>query len=155
MSNFLNDVVELESLMALDNPVKSSTATRWERKARQAQVQQLSSSQPSQCDRYIPNRSGMEFDINHLVDENKDSKNDHSKLLTGVLEDDNKGSRVLAFKSKAPAPADGYQSSLRVLYSAAGPKKEVVKPTRQIASAPFRVLDAPDMLDDYCKSVFK
>jgi cell division cycle 20, cofactor of APC complex len=149
-------LADFESLLSLDDPIKSSTATRWERKARQQQVSVLSSSQPSQSDRYIPNRSGMDYDLHMsslMVDENTDKNmevSDHSKLLTSTLEkSDSKGARVLAFKNKAPAPADGYQSSMRVLYSAAGPKKEVAKPTRQISSTPFRVLDAPDMLDDY------
>jgi len=59
-------------------------------------------------------------------------------------------SRVLAFRTKAPAPKEGYQSSLKVLYSQqAGKKADVAKPTRHIPSAPVRILDAPDMLDDY------
>lgn len=63
----------------------------------------------------------------------------------------NKGSRILAYKNKAPAPSDGYQSSLKVIYSQYGGNrsKETVKPTRHISSAPVRILDAPDMLDDY------
>lgn len=61
------------------------------------------------------------------------------------------GHRVLAFRNKAPAPEEGYQNSLKVLYSqnkgraGAG----VSRPTRHIPSAPVRVLDAPDLLDDY------
>eukprot|EP01039_Chlorochromonas_danica_P008878 gene8876-9791_t len=157
-----SEITDFENLMALDNPIKTNASTRWERRAQRAQ-QGLSSSlsQPSQADRYIPNRSGMEYDLSHMnslmVDENMEKNlneiSDHSKLLSSNLDRCDgtgaAGARVLAFKSKAPAPAEGYQSSLRVLYSAAGPKKEVAKPTRQIASAPYRVLDAPDMLDDY------
>ena len=162
------DVTEFENLMALDNPIKSTTP-RWERKARQAQQQQL---QASQADRYIPNRSGMDFDLNQknsLNDENFDMKADdlgestsseHARLLLANTKDsgsgghkpsEGKGARVLAFKNKAPAPADGYQNSLKVLYSTQSTKKDMAKPTRHIASAPVRILDAPDMLDDYCK----
>ena len=57
--------------------------------------------------------------------------------------------RVLAFKQKAPAPPDGYASGMKVLYTqnrAAAPK---VKTTRHIPSAPERVLDAPELVDDY------
>ena len=58
--------------------------------------------------------------------------------------------KILAFKAKAPAPPVGYQNSLKVLYSqnkaSAGRKRKV---TRHIPQAPERVLDAPDMLDDY------
>jgi cell division cycle 20, cofactor of APC complex len=183
MSQF--DVTEFESMMSLDRPLNSSTATRWERRA--ARQQQLSSSQgqgstqpsqqqsqqsqqqqPSQSDRYIPNRSGMDFDLmmnmstdeNGGTDGNTSMTSEHAKLLLantlGESTDGGGGkssSRVLAYKNKAPAPADGYQSSLKVLYSGAqSAKKEVVKTSRHISSAPVRVLDAPDMLDDYCES---
>ena len=158
------DITEFETLMSLDNPIKSSQPARWERKARQQQQQQAS-------DRYIPNRSGMDYDLNQknsLNDENFDKESndsseasEHAKLIMANAADQfdgsssSKGSRVLAFKNKAPAPAEGYQNTLKVLYSTQSVKKgEVVKPTRHIASAPVRVLDAPDMLDDYCKFVF-
>ncbi|CAM9426506.1 unnamed protein product, partial [Sphacelaria rigidula] len=61
------------------------------------------------------------------------------------------GHRVLAFRTKAPAPEEGYQNRLKVLYTqnkglaGAG----AVRPTRHIPSAPARILDAPDLLDDY------
>jgi len=62
-------------------------------------------------------------------------------------------SRVLAFKQKAPAPKEGHTNSLQVLYSAsrnldAGINKSI-KPSRHIPSAPERILDAPDLMDDY------
>ncbi len=149
MSSF--DVTEFESMVSLDKPINSSAATRWERRA--ARQQQPSSQQPSQSDRYIPNRSGMDFDLMMNSDENGDANtSDHAKLLLANTLENKGDARVLAFKNKAPAPADGYQSSLKVLYSAQTAKKEVTKPTRHIPSAPIRVLDAPDMLDDYCKS---
>lgn len=59
--------------------------------------------------------------------------------------------RVLAFRNKAPAPQEGYQNGLKVLYTqnksrTGGP---AARPTRHIPSAPVRILDAPDLLDDY------
>lgn len=67
-----------------------------------------------------------------------------------VAESSEEAARVLAFKTKAPAPAEGYTNGLKVLYtqnkaSAAGK----VKVHRHIASAPERILDAPEMVDDY------
>lgn len=64
------------------------------------------------------------------------------------------GHRVLAFRNKAPAPEEGYQNGLKVLYSqnkgrAGGPGGVACRPTRHIPSAPVRILDAPDLLDDY------
>ena len=140
MSNTSFNLAEFESLMALDNPIKSSKATRWERKAGQQQP----------LDRFIPNRSAMEKNDENFdrVDTSCDSS-DSAKLFMANQSETN-GSRVLAFKNKAPEVMEGYQNSMKVLYSAQPSKKgEVVKPTRHIASAPIRVLDAPDMLDDY------
>lgn len=57
--------------------------------------------------------------------------------------------RVLAFKAKAPAPADGHSNSLKVLYSQNKNAAPKVKSTRHIPSAPDKILDAPDMCDDF------
>lgn len=59
--------------------------------------------------------------------------------------------RVLAFKNKAPAPAEGHLAASRVLYSqnreSMGHRRGRVH--RHIPSDAERVLDAPDLLDDY------
>ena len=59
--------------------------------------------------------------------------------------------RVLAFKNKAPAPTDGHLAAQRVLYSqnrqAMGHRKGRVH--RHIPSDAERVLDAPQLVDDY------
>jgi len=62
---------------------------------------------------------------------------------------DAKQGKVLAFKSKAPAPREGSQSSHRVLYSSNSKTETAVKPTRFISQTPLRVLDAPGVTDDY------
>ncbi|CAM9492048.1 unnamed protein product [Hapterophycus canaliculatus] len=63
------------------------------------------------------------------------------------------GHRVLASRSKAPAPEEGYQNGLRVLYNqnkgSSRSSSRSARPTRHIPSAPVRILDAPDLLDDY------
>lgn len=145
----MTELTDFENMMDMSSQIKSSTATRWERKAKQQNL--------SGADRYIANRSGTDFDRStgsSGLDENNerpDSDSEHAKLLLANSKDriDGSKTRVLAFKNKAPAPVDGYQNSLKVLYSTQGAKKEIVKTTRQISSAPVRVLDAPDMLDDY------
>lgn len=140
MNNNSYDLTEFESLMSLDNPI-SSKATRWERKANQEQL-----------DRYIPNRSAMEKNNENFERSENTETSEHAKLILANQMESSKGSRVLAFKNKAPAPIEGHTNSLKVLYSTQSAKRgEVVKPTRHIASAPVRVLDAPSLLDDYCK----
>jgi cell division cycle protein 20 (cofactor of APC complex) len=148
------EIVEFENILSLDQPIQSNTLSRWERKARQQQQQPQ--------DRYIPSRNGMDYDLANrsLAGNEEGVASTHSKLLSDTLETDNndaKNSRILAFKNKAPAPAEGFSGSMRVLYSAANNSTNVaamkreVKPTRHIPSAPVKILDAPDMLDDYCK----
>ena len=51
--------------------------------------------------------------------------------------------------AQAPAPPEGYVSGLAALYSQnAGPRLSK-KAFRSVPQAPERILDAPDMLDDY------
>lgn len=59
--------------------------------------------------------------------------------------------RVLAFKTKAPAPSDGHVSNLRVLYTqnTGGAGQRVARSVRHVPSAPERILDAPNLVDDY------
>lgn len=147
------DATDFENMLSLDNPLKSSVVPRWERRAAR-QAASSSGEGISQSDRYIPTRSGMDFD-SFQTDENQSNNgdsNEFNKLITSnLVSEDLSSSRVLAYKQKAPAPAESHQNSLKVLYSASSsaPKKEAVKPTRHIPSAPVRVLDAPDLMDDY------
>jgi cell division cycle protein 20 (cofactor of APC complex) len=77
-----------------------------------------------------------------------------SSLMPGSDNDESAAHRVLAFKNKAPAPSESHVNNMKVLYSqnrvAAGPK---VKSTRHIPSVPERILDAPEMVDDYYLNV--
>ena len=74
-----------------------------------------------------------------------------SATLLGV--EDKKNSRIMSFSEKAPVPKGDTINNLNVLYSAsasAAHKKSNSKlVSRVIPSAPARVLDAPDLLDDY------
>lgn len=59
--------------------------------------------------------------------------------------------RVLALSNKAPEPEQGYQNGLKVLYSQNKGRSALptARPTRHIPSAPVRILDAPDLRDDF------
>lgn len=132
-------------------------------------------------DRFIPNRSSMCMSrSNYLLSKENDggentapaagvgaaadgsSSGEFQKVLESNLlghpaasssSAASAGHRVLAFKNKAPAPEEGYQNSLRVLYSqnkgSSRSSSAAARPTRHIPSAPVRILDAPDLLDDY------
>jgi cell division cycle 20, cofactor of APC complex len=79
-------------------------------------------------------------------------KSNLSSALLGV--EDLNDKRVMAYKEKAPAPKGDTINNLNVLYSvAAATNKKMSSNTklvsRQIPSAPSRILDAPDLMDDY------
>lgn len=170
------DIVEFENMMDLSTSFTSSKSTRWERKAASsgaassssdAMSSSLSSSKGGDfSDRFIANRNGMQSSQASFLgtDENcqsennssgDESLNNSSSDLAKTLNSSNgndvgPGTRVLAFKNKAPAPKEGYQNSLKVLYSQNTTKRDVaVKSTRHISSNPVRVLDAPELLNDY------
>jgi cell division cycle protein 20 (cofactor of APC complex) len=112
-------------------------------------------------DRFIPSRSGMDLDLAHynLTCENDDpnispSKQLYRQALAEHLFDGRtvgKGSKVLAFKNKAPAPSDTYQNQLRSLYSKSKPSGMTASaaPNRKIPQQPEKVLDAPGMRDEF------
>ena len=114
-------------------------------------------------DRFIPSRGAMDLDVSHfnLVKENVEDtllgntsdeyeKSLSKNLLGDACDTEAAGSQVLAFKKKAPAPAEGYQNELRVLYTANRPAQaKKTKSTWYISNTPERILDAPDLLDDY------
>mmetsp|Transcript_8389 Transcript_8389/g.17448 ORF Transcript_8389/g.17448 Transcript_8389/m.17448 type:complete len:531 (-) Transcript_8389:1279-2871(-) len=137
-----------------------------------------SGSSGPQGDRFIPSRAGMNMEIskhlmlscsinssgdqmqeNMLPEEQRaiaDSQKDaYSSSLSSALlgVDDLQDNRVMAYTEKAPVPVGDTVNNLNVLYSAtsaAGKKKSNTKlVTRTIPTAPSRVLDAPDLMDDY------
>lgn len=96
--------------------------------------------------------------INKSVKEEEEKSDDTSpakenQLLTEAIHGGDPNSmRILAFKQKAPAPPEGYVNPLRVMYSQSKmPCGSVKGSTRYIPQAPERILDAPDIVDDYCE----
>ena len=75
---------------------------------------------------------------------------------TVFLGSDNvKNRRILSYQDKAPAPAGDTASNLNILYSASAVAAGGQKNTNaklvlcHIPSVPSRILDAPDLMDDY------
>lgn len=148
-----SDMNELNEILA--TPVVSSQPTRWERKARDSSRK----SQPT-GDRFIPTRDTMSSELMQLErsdsgGENKrpgnasDAKMESLTAQT-LLRGHPGSSKILSYTNKAPAPSAHHHSKLRVLYSA---NREMVrvrrKQFRHISSTPERILDAPDLIDDY------
>lgn len=57
--------------------------------------------------------------------------------------------RILAFKHKAPAPPEGYQAGLAGLYNSNVGAAPARKHFRHVPQTQERILDAPDLVDDY------
>ncbi|PZC84082.1 hypothetical protein B5X24_HaOG205804 [Helicoverpa armigera] len=78
---------------------------------------------PNKADRFIPSRNKNEEVVPQTAT---------GEAIGRALTDTEPG-RLLQYTCKAPAAPEGYQNRLRVVYS----------------QAPDRILDAPDILDDY------
>eukprot|EP00941_MAST-03F_sp_MAST-3F-sp1_P003620 g3620.t1 len=168
------DAVDLESYFDFKAP--NSVVPRWQRKALQSSDKantptkktktpgKKSSSTPHQGDRFIPNRQAMDMDVSSLLlKENGGTsvaspdteifQRDLASTLFGseaaATTGKKAGSKILAFKQKVPSAPDGYHESIKVLYSQGQQQSQRVHAKRHIPSAPERVLDAPDLMDDY------
>ncbi|XP_077864199.1 cell division cycle protein 20 homolog [Saccoglossus kowalevskii] len=106
------------------------------------------------ADRFIPNRNNMDIDRSHfLLTRAPGEENDGAsqKVLQNALnEGQPPDSKILSFKEKAPRAAEGYHNSLRVLYSTTATTNTTkAHSTRLIPTVPDRILDAPDLRNDF------
>ncbi|XP_034934492.1 cell division cycle protein 20 homolog [Chelonus insularis] len=117
---------------------------------------------PSGGDRFIPSRTTTNFDLayhklqqhNSDQDDKNDSTSPSKKEMQRLIGENLAGGdfsnvRVLSYQNKAPAPPEGYQNPLRVVYSQSKTPASVKTATRYIPQAPDRILDAPEIVDDY------
>lgn len=117
-------------------------------------------------DRFIPNRSAMVLEVGHYNLMSKENaqpnfcasemspyKQQYKNCLAQSLFSQAtkpEECKILALKRKAPAPKEGFQNRLCVLYT-----QNNVDPVNskkqgpRLPQAPERVLDAPSLLDDY------
>eukprot|EP00957_Ditylum_brightwellii_P209992 15364458-Ditylum_brightwellii.AAC.1 len=128
-------------------------------------------------DRFIPNRAAMDLELaahslhscgseeaGGVAADNVQNggsiiseadKDDYNHALgANILGSSSSSSshRILSFKEKAPAPHGDTVNNLNVLYSTESmnrQRKTSKLVSRHIPSAPSRILDAPDLLDDY------
>ncbi|CAK8689698.1 unnamed protein product [Clavelina lepadiformis] len=114
---------------------------------------------PSRGDRFIPNRQATNFELGHyklLSDGGSDglgslAQEDYKRRMSenlqkasGVSENE----RILAFKAK-PTAAEGFQNNAKVLYSSAKKLSSDQRKVRHIPTTAVRVLDAPDLGNDF------
>jgi cell division cycle protein 20 (cofactor of APC complex) len=127
-----------------------------------------SSSSSNSGDRFIPNRSAMDMEVGHynlISKENvlpnhlfsasdmSPSKRQYKEclaqsLLSHALKPEE--CKILALKCKAPAPKEGSQNRLRVLYTQNNVDPNVSKQRGLLLPQNAEhILDAPNILDDY------
>ena len=77
------------------------------------------------------------------------SKREYQRVLQENLGADLSTTRVLSYQAKAPAAPDSHSNNLKILYSSSKSQSSAKKFTRHIPQAPERILDAPDIGNDY------
>lgn len=86
------------------------------------------------------------FQINNDTTTEPDKKATTMSELVGDLSN----YRVVSYKNKAPPPPEGHMNNLKVVYTSSAFKPSTAKKTnRYIPSQPERILDAPDIINDY------
>lgn len=86
-------------------------------------------------------------------DENEENsrENDRQKILSEAMQlRDVNTRRIFSYQEKAPAAPESHQNPLRVVYSIKTPMS-TKSGSRYIPTSPERILDAPDIINDYCK----
>lgn len=108
----------------------------------------------SSCSRFIPSRSTTDKDLAHHQFQNVDEKStseekDQLAKCLFATEDPGK-TKILSFKQKAPMPKlASSEEQMREVYSRNKSLHQKPKKARYISSMPEKILDAPDLLDDY------
>jgi len=111
------------------------------------------------ADRFIPNRSTADLELaSHSIANNTEEETnslsstqiERRRLLEENLSIGNVSeARILSFKSKAPAAKDGHANNMKILYSAGKPAAPKAPNTRQVPTAAEKILDAPEMMNDF------
>lgn len=115
-------------------------------------------------DRFIPSRNNMDVDCAkmRLMGETEEEGHDaaaspsqrenteeYRRRLADNLLDGKPNAKVLSFKEKAPPPPAGHENGLARLYTANTDGVKPKKQYRHVPQHPERILDAPELVDDY------
>ncbi|KAG7173280.1 Cell division cycle protein 20-like [Homarus americanus] len=166
----------LNEALRMDGELTRGPIPRWQRKAQEQGIHSLNVNENSPYGQntqwksgigilFIPNRSTTDLERSHHLlvssmeasggekseaDELSLQQKEYQEKMSENLNDGQpQESRILSFKSKAPQAKEGYVNNLKVLYSAGKPTVPKAASVRHIPSVPEKVLDAPELLDDY------
>eukprot|EP00092_Neocalanus_flemingeri_P025689 GFUD01027851.1.p1 GENE.GFUD01027851.1~~GFUD01027851.1.p1 ORF type:complete len:531 (+),score=157.62 GFUD01027851.1:64-1656(+) len=116
---------------------------------------------PGGGDRFIPNRSATDYEVSHFkilreglsaveTETMSPTKREYQRVVQENLGADISNTRVLAYQSKPPSAPEGHSNNLKILYSSSKSQPTSAKKvTRHIPQVPERILDAPDIVNDY------
>ncbi len=150
----------------------ASSSYRTSPQQQQQQHQRSRSKTPTRgdCggDRFIPNRSASDHELaQHAMaqsmrqgrcpevtpaDVESVTEQLRRQKMSEVLNESKQQKRILAFRQKAPAADEAHANTLKVLFSTGKPRganTPAAAKTRQVSQKPEKVLDAPDMIDDF------
>lgn len=102
-------------------------------------------------DRFIPNRNGMDLEKSHylMTQANKTGQENADPQLRDKLSSNLDQYRIMCYADKAPVAPEGQANELRVVYSSTKANASGKKATRVIPSIPEKVLDAPEVVNDW------
>ncbi|NWQ73182.1 CDC20 protein, partial [Columbina picui] len=108
-------------------------------------------------DRYIPNRSTMQMEManflltkeNDPAEESPTKKEQQKAWAVNLNGFDIEEAKILRLSGKPQNAPEGYQNNLKVLYSQKTTPGSSRKNSRYIPSIPDRILDAPEIRNDY------
>lgn len=101
-------------------------------------------------DRYIPNRNGMDMEKSHylMTQANKNNQENDPSLRDKLCANLDQY-RIMCYSDKAPVAPEGPARNLNVVYSSSKTGASAKKASRVIPSQPEKILDAPQLINDW------
>jgi len=101
-------------------------------------------------DRYIPNRNGMDLEKSHyLMTQAHKNGQENDPALRDRLDANLDQYRIMCYTDKAPVAPEGQNNNLKVVYSSSKSGASAKKAVRVIPSQPEKILDAPELINDW------
>ena len=101
-------------------------------------------------DRYIPNRNAMDLEKSHyLMTQSNKTDQENDPALRERLGANLDQYRIMCYTDKAPVAPEGQANNLKVVYSSSKNAPSAKKTTRVIPAQPEKILDAPDLQNDW------
>lgn len=145
------NVVESEGSVALSDRFIPNRAAMDMEKSSHAIITADSSESLAERSAAVTDEDASSEEEEHTMNSVASDMSEYKTSLLGI--DGDSSSRILSFADKAPAPKGDTVNNLQVLYSASTTSRKTKAAaklvSRHIPSAPTRILDAPDLLDDY------